>query len=100
MVFGVALLVAVLLSGLAARSVLSTSLLFLLGGAVVSEGFLGLIHITPDSDIVGVTADLALFAVLFTDGMHVSVPALRRSWRNPARALGLGIRSPSSGSRC
>lgn len=91
MVFGVALLVAVLLSGLAARSVLSTSLLFLLGGAVVSEGFLGLIHITPDSDIVGVTADLALFAVLFTDGMHVSVPALRRSWRNPARALGLGM---------
>ncbi|MEU0162252.1 cation:proton antiporter [Streptomyces sp. NPDC006261] len=91
MVFGVALLVAVLLSGLAARSVLSTSLLFLLGGAVVSDGFLGLIHITPDSDIVRVTADLALFAVLFTDGMHVSVPALRRSWRNPARALGLGM---------
>lgn len=50
-VFGVALLVAVLLSGLAARTVLSTSLLFLVGGAVVSDGFLGLIHITPDSDI-------------------------------------------------
>ncbi|MFD1831352.1 cation:proton antiporter [Streptomyces desertarenae] len=91
MVFGVALLVAVLLSGLAARSVLSTSLLFLVGGALVSDGFLGLIHITPDSDIVAVTADLALFAVLFTDGMHVSFPALRRAWRNPARALGLGM---------
>ncbi|MBQ0878258.1 MULTISPECIES: cation:proton antiporter [Streptomyces] len=90
-VFGVALLVAVLLSGLAARSVLSTSLLFLVGGALVSDGFLGLIHITPGSDIVRVTADLALFAVLFTDGMHVSFPALRRSWRNPARALGLGM---------
>ncbi|PJE94159.1 peptidase [Streptomyces carminius] len=90
-VFGVALLVAVLLSGLAARSVLSTSLLFLVGGAIVSDGFLGLIHITPDSEIVAVTADLALFAVLFTDGMHVSFPALRRAWRNPARALGLGM---------
>ncbi|MEU3202773.1 cation:proton antiporter [Streptomyces cyaneofuscatus] len=90
-VFGVALLVAVLLSGLAARSVLSTSLLFLVGGALVSDGFLGLIHITPDSDIVRVTADLALFAVLFTDGMHVSFPALRQAWRNPARALGLGL---------
>ncbi|MTE19126.1 sodium:proton antiporter [Streptomyces sp. TRM43335] len=90
-VFGVALLTAVLLSGLAARSVLSTSLLFLVGGALVSDGFLGLIHITPDSDIVAVTADLALFAVLFTDGMHVSFPALRRAWRNPARALGLGM---------
>ncbi|MFJ6539919.1 cation:proton antiporter [Streptomyces sp. NPDC091385] len=91
MVFGVALLVAVLLSGLAARTVLSTSLLFLVGGALVSDGFLGLIHITPDSGIVSVTADLALFAVLFTDGMHVSLPRLRANWRNPARALGLGM---------
>ncbi|WP_406405771.1 cation:proton antiporter [Streptomyces sp. NBC_01643] len=90
-VFGVALLVTVLLSGLAARTVLSTSLLFLVGGALVSDGFLGLIHITPDSDIVAVTADLALFAVLFTDGMHVSFPKLRANWKNPARALGLGM---------
>jgi NhaP-type Na+/H+ or K+/H+ antiporter len=90
-VFGVALLVAVLLSGLAARTVLSTSFLFLVGGALVSDGFLGLIHITPDSEIVSATADLALFAVLFTDGMHVSLPKLRANWKNPARALGLGM---------
>jgi sodium/hydrogen antiporter len=90
-VFGVALLVAVLLSGLAARTVLSTSFLFLVGGALVSDGFLGLIHITPDSEIVSVTADLALFAVLFTDGQHVSFAKLRTNWRNPARALGLGM---------
>ncbi|MGQ4475732.1 cation:proton antiporter [Streptomyces sp. SAS_276] len=90
-VFGAALLAAVLLSGLAARTVLSTSLLFLVGGALVSDGFLGLIHITPDSEIVSVTADLALFAVLFTDGMHVSIPTLRAHWKNPARALGLGM---------
>ncbi|WP_326617828.1 cation:proton antiporter [Streptomyces decoyicus] len=90
-VFGVALLVAVLLSGLAARTVLSTSLLFLVSGALVSDGFLSLIHITPDSEIVSVTADLALFAVLFTDGMHVSFPKLRENWKNPARALSLGM---------
>ncbi|MFE6228462.1 cation:proton antiporter [Streptomyces sp. NPDC057854] len=90
-VFGAALLVAVLLSGLAARTVLSTSLLFLVGGALVSDGFLGLIHVTPESEIVAVTADLALFAVLFTDGMHVSFAKLRANWRNPARALGMGM---------
>ncbi|MFE6281082.1 cation:proton antiporter [Streptomyces sp. NPDC057877] len=90
-VFGVALLIAVLLSGLAARTVLSTSFLFLVGGALVSDGFLGLIHITPESEMVSVTADLALFAVLFTDGMHVSFPKLRENWKNPARALGLGM---------
>ncbi|WP_081438799.1 cation:proton antiporter [Pseudofrankia asymbiotica] len=90
-VFGVALFVAVLLSGLAARSVLSTSFLFLLGGALVGDGCLGLVHIASGSEIVGVTADLALFVVLFTDGMHVSFPALRGAWWNPARALGLGM---------
>ncbi|MFF4603158.1 cation:proton antiporter [Streptomyces sp. NPDC001339] len=90
-VFGAALLIAVLLSGLAARTVLSTSFLFLVGGALVSDGLLGLVHITPDSEIVSVTADLALFAVLFTDGMHVSFAKLRANWKNPARALGLGM---------
>jgi NhaP-type Na+/H+ or K+/H+ antiporter len=90
-VFGVALLIAVLLSGLAARTILSTSFLFLVGGALVSDGFFGLIHITADSGIVSVTADLALFAVLFTDGMHVSFPKLRANWKHPARALGLGM---------
>jgi NhaP-type Na+/H+ or K+/H+ antiporter len=90
-VFGAALPMAVLLSGLAARTVLSTCTLFLVGGVLVSDGFLGLIHITPDSEIVSVTADLAQFTVLFSDGMHVSLPKLRANWRNPARALGLGM---------
>ncbi|WP_198359229.1 cation:proton antiporter [Streptomyces fildesensis] len=89
--FGVALLIAVLVSGLAARSVLSTSLLFLLAGAAVGDGALGLVHITPDSPLVTATADLALFTVLFTDGMHVSFPSLRSAWRTPARALGIGM---------
>ena len=40
---------------------------------------------------MAVTADLALFAVLFTDGMHVSFPKLRANWKSPARALGLGM---------
>ncbi|CAG6398094.1 cation:proton antiporter [Streptomyces cocklensis] len=90
-VFGTALLVAVLLSGLAARSVLSTSLLFLLGGALVGDGVLGLVHIDAGSGIVATTADLALFAVLFTDGMHISFSSLRTAWRNPVRALGVGM---------
>jgi sodium/hydrogen antiporter len=81
-VFGLAPLIAVPLSGPAARSVLSDSLLFPVGGALMSDGFLGLIHITPHSDIVGVTADLALFVVLFTDGMHVTASAPESSARS------------------
>ncbi|MET7519380.1 hypothetical protein ABZS88_39360 [Streptomyces sp. NPDC005480] len=57
-VFGVAPLVAILLSGLAARTVLSTSFLFLLGGSLVRSGFLSLVHITPDSEAVSATVDL------------------------------------------
>lgn len=66
-------------SGFAARSVLSTSLLFLLAGAAVGDGALGLVHIASDSPLVTATADLALFTVLFTDGMHVSF----RAWFGP-----------------
>ncbi|OMI35451.1 hypothetical protein [Streptomyces sparsogenes] len=63
-VFGVALLAAVPLSDLAARAALSTSLLFLVGGALAGEGSPGLIHITPDGGIASATADLAFFTQL------------------------------------
>jgi hypothetical protein len=57
-VFGVTPLVAIPLSGLAARTVLSTSFPLLLSGALVRSGFLSLVHITPDSEAVSVTVDL------------------------------------------
>ena len=44
LVFGLVLLVTVALSGLAARSVLSTALVFLVGGALVGPGALGLVE--------------------------------------------------------
>ncbi len=67
-VFGACLLLSVLVSGVAARTVLSTSLVFLLAGAIVGDGGLGLLHLTEDSPLVGYLADLALFTVLFVDG--------------------------------
>jgi Kef-type K+ transport system membrane component KefB len=42
--FGLLLLVAVLLSDLAARSILSTSVLFLVAGFVLGDGVAGLLH--------------------------------------------------------
>lgn len=91
LVFGVALLVAVLLSGVAARSVLSTSLLFLVAGALVGDGVLGWIHVTPDSAIVSDAADIALFTVLFTDGAKLRRLRGEGSWQGPLRALGIGM---------
>ncbi|MFD1234137.1 cation:proton antiporter [Pseudonocardia benzenivorans] len=89
--FGVVLLISVLLSGLAARTVLSTALLFLVGGAVIGPAVLDLIDIDPHSGTIRVIADLALFTVLFTDGQRANVPALREGWRLSGRALGVGM---------
>ncbi|MDQ4115916.1 MAG: cation:proton antiporter [Actinomycetota bacterium] len=89
--FGVVLMITVALSGLAARSVLSTALVFLVGGALVGPGVLGLIEVTPDGPLVSTLADVALFTVLFVDGGRLPVRQLRAGWRLSGRALGLGM---------
>lgn len=89
--FGVVLLISVSLSGVAARTVLSTALMFLLAGALIGQGGLGLVDIPSDGAFVTVLADLALFTVLFTDGQRAGLPALREGWRLSGRALGLAM---------
>jgi sodium/hydrogen antiporter len=89
--FGVVLLISVSLSGLAARTILSSALMFLVAGAVLGPGVLGVDDIHADDQIVTVLADIALFTVLFTDGQRARLPALRESWRLSGRALGLGM---------
>lgn len=91
LLFGISLLVSVLVSGVAARTVLSTSLIFLLAGALVGQGGFGLVDLSPDSPIVGRLADLALFTVLFVDGTALRNLTGHGSWRQPARALGVGM---------
>ncbi|MBQ0904189.1 sodium:proton antiporter [Micromonospora sp. U21] len=89
--FAAVLLVAVLLSALAHRTILSTAALFLVAGFVLGEDTTGLLHLRSDSPIVAQLAELALFAVLFTDGMRVGWADLRSAWRLPGRALGWGL---------
>ena len=91
LLFALCLLVSVLVSGVAARTVLSTSLVFLLAGALIGEGGFGLVRLDPDSPIVGELADLALFTVLFVDGTALRTLKGEGSWRQPARALGIGM---------
>jgi NhaP-type Na+/H+ or K+/H+ antiporter len=91
LVFAAVLLLAVLLSALAHRTVLSTAVLFLVAGFVVGDGVLGLVDIDAGTPVVATLAELALFAVLFTDGMRVGWADLRSAWRLPGRALGWGL---------
>lgn len=89
LVFAGALLLAVLFSGLAERTVLSTAVLFLAVGFVA--GATGALDLEPGDPLVVDLAELALFSVLFTDGMRVGVRELARAWRLPGRALLVGL---------
>ena len=89
--FSLILLVGVLISGLAHRSVLSTAVLFLLAGFVLGDGVLGVVDLRAGDEVVVTLSELALFAVLFTDGQRIGVRDLRSAWRLPGRALLLGM---------
>lgn len=89
--FAAVLLVAVLVSCLAHRTILSTAALFLVAGFVLGEGVSGVVPVRPGDCIVSVLAELALFSVLFTDGMRGGWGELRGAWRLPGRALGWGL---------
>jgi sodium/hydrogen antiporter len=89
--FAAVLLLAVLLSSLAHRTILSTAALFLVAGFLLGDGALGVVSLRPGDDLVATLAELALFTVLFTDGMRVGWTELRSAWRLPGRALGWGL---------
>lgn len=89
--FAALLLIGVLISERAHRTVLSTAVLFLMGGFLLGPGALGVIRVSTGDPVVGGLAELALFAVLFTDGMRVGYRDLRSAWRLPGRALLLGL---------
>jgi NhaP-type Na+/H+ or K+/H+ antiporter len=90
LIFAATLLLAVLLSALAARSVLSASALFLVAGFLCGAGGVHLIRLDVKQPLVQRFIELALFSILFTDGMRVNRRMLK-AWRLPARALVLGI---------
>lgn len=90
-VFALTLLVAVLISDLANRSILSTAVLFLLAGMAAGEGVLGVVRLDPETSAVAMLAELALFSVLFTDGMRVGLKDLASAWKLPGRALLFGL---------
>ncbi|MFG2103849.1 cation:proton antiporter [Micromonospora echinaurantiaca] len=89
--FAAVLLLAVLLSSLTHRTILSTAVLFLIAGFVLGPETTGVLDITADSPTVATLAQLTLFSVLFTDGMRLGWADLRSAWRLPGRALGWGL---------
>lgn len=87
--FASLLVCSVLVSERLHRSVLSTALVFLVGGFCLGPGVLGAFSLP--SGIVLPIAEVALYTSLFTDGMHAPAPLLRSAWRLPGRALLIGM---------
>jgi NhaP-type Na+/H+ or K+/H+ antiporter len=89
--FALTLMLAVLLSEYTQRSVLSTSVIFLLAGGAVGVSGLQLVGLEANNATMQFFAELALFGILFVEGTELPLRRLSRAWRLPGRAILLGM---------
>lgn len=89
--FSLTLLVAILISERASQSSLSIPVLFVLAGFAIGPGVMDFIQLEPDNEGVILFVELALFAVLLVDGMHLGLPELESIWQLPGRVLLIGL---------
>ena len=88
---GAVLIVGALASGLARRSFLSLTALFVLAGFAVGEGGLRWVTFRAHSGFVEYLAFSALIVILFRDGLEVDGELLQSAWRLPLRKLVLAM---------
>ena len=91
LVFGALLLAGALLAGLAHRSFLSMTAVFVVAGFVLGDGVLGVLEFDAESGFVEQLATVALIVILFRDGLEAEGEMLQREWRLPARKLVLAM---------
>jgi NhaP-type Na+/H+ or K+/H+ antiporter len=90
-VLGALLVGGALLSGVARRSFLSLTALFVLIGVILGHGGLEVLDIDPRSEFVRDLAITALVLILFRDGLEVEGEMLQKAWHVPFRSLVLGM---------
>ncbi len=76
-----------LVSGVARRSFLSLTALFVLAGFILGAGGLGVLELDARSGFVEGLALCALVVILFRDGLEVEAEMLQKAWHLPARKL-------------
>jgi len=91
LVFGALLVGGALLSGIAHRSFLSLTALFVLAGFILGEGGLEVLDFDPGSGFVAELATVALIVILFRDGLEVEAEMLQKAWHLPLRKLVLAM---------
>src|SRR5690242_12348505 len=90
-VLGALLVGGALLSGLARRSFLSLTAVFVLVGVALGDGGLEVLQIDPRSAFVQDLALVALILILFRDGLEVEGELLQTAWHLPLRKLVLAM---------
>jgi sodium/hydrogen antiporter len=90
-VLGGLLVVGALVSGIARRSFLSLTAVFVLVGFALGRGGLEVIEPDPGSGFVAGLAVTALIVILFRDGLEVEGEMLQRAWHLPLRKLVLAM---------
>ena len=90
-VLGLLLIAGALVSGLARRSFLSLTALFVIVGFALGEGGLEVLRFDPGSGFVASLATVALVLILFRDGLEVEAEMLQKAWHLPARKLVLAM---------
>jgi NhaP-type Na+/H+ or K+/H+ antiporter len=85
------LIVGALTSGLARRSFVSLTAMFVLAGFLLGDGGLKVLHFDADSTFVSDLATVALIVILFRDGLEVDGEMLQSHWHLPFRKLVLAM---------
>src|SRR5450755_1324883 len=91
LVLGGLLLLGALVSGIARRSFLSLTAIFVLTGFVLGPGVLDVLHLNARSAFVRDLAIVALIVILFRDGLEVDGELLQTQWHLPLRKLVLAM---------
>jgi len=87
LVLGGLLMLGALASGLARRSFLALTPVFVFAGFVLGDGGFEVLNFDPTSSFVTTVATVALIVILFRDGLEVESELLQRAWHLPARKL-------------
>jgi NhaP-type Na+/H+ or K+/H+ antiporter len=91
LVLGGLLVLGALLAGLAHRSFLSLTAVFVVAGFVLGQGATKVLDFDPLSGFVNGLATVALIVILFRDGLEVEAEMLQSAWHPPLRALAIAM---------
>jgi NhaP-type Na+/H+ or K+/H+ antiporter len=90
-VLGALLVGGALVSGIARRSLLSLTAVFVLVGVVLGRGGVDVLRFDATGGFVSALAVVALVVILFRDGLEVEAEMLRTEWHLPLRKLVLAM---------